>query len=223
MKTLKIFSTLASSCFLVFLSSCGGYVSINRMEGYAAQKENIQKIIYIAPQAFVFNSRNYEEINNFKTEKHQKGIETIMQKMAKDKSSKIDLVLLPKNFQGLKEDYLKYLVPLKNEILLHVQMQDNPLNSASRKHDQRISRQVFVVPIKVSPQWSKLSSIYGTPYFGFVGSFSNESKTVVVNYVLDVNKGELIYQSLSATYGSVGTVAISHLIYDSIYLMNHTN
>ncbi len=211
------------SLTILALNSCtGGFIRVNRMEGFAKQKENIDKIIYIAPQSFVYQNRDFEKLDKKLSEKLQKSLDNELLKLAENKSNKMNLVLIPDASKGIKEDYLRYLVPLKNDILLHVQMQDNPLNFASRKDRKRISKQVFVVPIKLNPEWSKLSTIYGTPYFGFIGSFSGGTKTVLVNYVLDVNKGELIYQSISAATGRIKGIALSHLVYDSVYLMNHS-
>lgn len=208
-------------CFL--LSSCGGFVKINRIEGFSSKLENVPKIMYIAPQAFVYNSSSDGNSNGAKTEKLQKVINKELESLSKVKKYKLELVKLNDGQKGLKEEYLRYLIPLKNELLMHAQMQENPLNSASQGQRNFLSKQVFVVPIKINPEWSKLSLLYNTPYFGSLALISKGKQTILIHYIVDVNKAEVIYQSISYSPLKLGIPSLSHLVFDSIQLMVNKN
>jgi hypothetical protein len=224
---MKVFTSISKlSVFIAFvflLSSCGGFVKINRIEGFSTKLENVPKVMYIAPQAFVYNNSSEGNSNGAKTERLQKVIDKELESLSKVKKNKIELIKLNSGQKGLKEDYLRYLIPLKNELLMHAQLQENPLNSASQGQRNFLSKQVFVVPIKINPEWSKLSLLYNTPYFGSLALISKGKQTILINYVVDVNKAEVIYQSISYSPLKLGNPSLSHLVFDSIQLMVNKN
>lgn len=207
---------IASACLL---SSCSGYMAINRIDGFAEKRKAIQKIIYISPQARAFHDYDFNSLDLEKTESLQKFLNTEMNIISSKKSNKVELISIDPN-QDMASDVFQSLIPLRNELLLHVQMQDNPLNKGRGNYDKTFTKQVFVVPIKISPDWSRLSKKLGTPYVGFIGAFSSPAKSVVVNYVADINKGQIIYQCITGKQGKLNNSTLSHMVFDSVLLMN---
>jgi hypothetical protein len=194
-------------------------MGISRTNGFAENRSNIKKIIYIAPQARAFKDAGFDNLDLSKTDALQKNLLDELNSLAKNGSNKIEVISIDPN-SDISQDVFQSLIPLRNELLLHIQMQDNPLNKGRSDYGQAISKQVFVIPAKIAPEWSRLSKKFGTPYFGFVGAFSGPGKSLVINYVVDVNKGELIYQSISGKVGKLNNSTLSHLVFDSVLMMN---
>ncbi len=203
----------------VLLTSCNGFVAISRTEGFAEKRKNIDKIMYIAPQVVAYKDNGFERINPTESDKFQRYLQKELKALAGKKSNRLEIINIDPT-TDISSDVFQSLLPLRNELLLNIQMQNNPLNTARSDFGKSISKQVFVVPVKISPEWSNLSKKYGTPYFGFIGAFTSSGKSVVINYVFDVNKGEIIYQSIAGKSGKLNQSTLSHFIYDSVLMMN---
>jgi len=206
---------------LLFFSSCVvSFLEINRSENFLETRPDIKKIIYVDPLIVSLQNNREDEADPDQTEK----LEAMFKKLLKkeEKKNKIKMEFLFSNDDDTDsqiDDLANDLLPLRNDLITSIQLQNNPLNY-NRNSSAMISKQVFVVPVKISPNWSYLSDRYQTRYFGFFGVFHGKYKTLVTNYVFDVNKSELVYQSVLSSRDKVSYPLLANYTIKTFQKMN---
>jgi len=221
MRKLSLINCFAIISLLVLQACVVPYMDINRVEDFVMKKADIKKIIYVNPIFASFEDDAFEEIDIQQTERLKSQLERFLKSKSKSYKIKMDF-LQSESFEDTQiQDMIEDLIPMRNELQNTIQLQNNPLNY-SRSTRTSVTKQVFVVPVKLSPQWSYLGDKYQTRYFGFLGVFNGPRKTMVANYVFDVVRSELIYQSLVNYPGKASQPMILQLLHSTFTKLNES-
>lgn len=212
---------LAPYLLLIFTySSCISVVKIQKSEEYIKQKNDVKKIVCISPDIVCFEGSGLATINYTKTLDYQKFVVNKLKKYGKKAGSFDYVIFHPIISDSLSTDYFNNLLPLKSELLETLFGRDIDINNQySVGMVNMVQKSVFAEAPKISPEYSHLSKIYGTPYFSWYGVISGSKFSLLAMVVVNVETTEVMVRELIFSTSKLNKRNLPPLIYDSFKLI----
>lgn len=200
---------------IILLGACRSVVTVQKAESILSKQNKIDTVICITPDIQFFTNSNFASIDYKKTADFQPFFYKQFEKYSKKASSINFKIYHPQFGNAINTDYFNSLLPLKNEIIEALFERNNDINKTFVFGGKALQKSVFADAPKITPDYSHLSTKYGTPYFSWYGVFSANNLAVFAFAIVNVETMEIVIKEMVFIENGVNKRNLPPLMYDT--------
>lgn len=206
---------IALTVLALTLTSCTGYIWIERSESFITQKETNPKIVCIDPQVRVFGSEDEPDLEA--SEKLEEYLREQIAYAVIKQGLNVEVLTLS---AAANASYYQQLLSLKKEFLQANNYQDTPLNFREKPDLNSVKKSIFVYPPLVAHEFVELSKEYDTPYFSYIGVFQKNDELLFYHLIINTDKAETVYRELKRiSRYKMRKGLMAQMVYDSMAML----